>query len=696
MIIKEIIKKITAERHTSGRFPSRIIFVRNFKDYKKLVDELRLTCDVTIDLAEFTKGDLLPKFKNLKSELKKYKDKQILLLSIGEYLRLCIKREINKETSEFPGIWETIQSEHATTKYIIPIFAGRELFDQVVPLVDERQKEFIWELSDNSIESEYTITIYAPLFSDALQTDASNLHDWLEKWSVLYNDKKRDRFSLTTKLFRYSELTYGSIKVEIVNEPFAYVTSLVTDGNKLKKEFGDDTFWSEVAKEVKRGGAFSATITYMLNIGHNFDPISILARFEQATGTERRLLWIWYRLYPKDDYYTYALSKARSPEDIPVALRDAIFTLPKIADRYIAERIRALSVLNLYYDDNYFANLDKVTSPEMRLSLLTYKTIEERAYAIKTVSGLLRTGADISTIAAMIQSGYPDLSEYLTQSGGDDITLYFNWYRKNKLINRPTTDIPCTIDFDDIDSRHKVLQQSGESHLFWVDGLGVEWMPLLVSKLTKLSIPVNIIPSVAKAIPPTETEYNNKWKSNDDKWDRLDKLSHNGMPDNKDYFVCVARQIEIIGEVVAYVSNLLEKHNSVIITSDHGSSRLAALMFHVSDNFAIEPPPRAIVRSFGRFCELKDITNIPLTSSMEPVGLDGKNYIVMKTYEHFKQSGNAAGGNTDDISVAGEIHGGMTPEEYLVPVIIVSRKSPLSTPTKPTKPKAAAINELGI
>lgn len=386
-----------------------------------------------------------------------------------------------------------------------------------------RQKEFIWEISNNSIESEYTISIYSPLFADTLQTDAANLHDWLVKWSTLFNDKTRDRFSLTTKLFRYSELTYGSVKVEIVNEPFAYVTSLVTDGGKLKKEFGDDKFWSEVAKEVKRGVPFSATIIFMLNIGHSFDPISILARFDQTTDTERRLLWMWYKLYPKDDYYTFAISNARSPEDIPMVLRDAIFTLPKISDRYIADRIRALSVLNLHYDDNYFAKLDNVTSPEIRLSLLTYKTIEERAYAIKTVSGLLRTGVDISTIAAMIQSGYPELSEYLIQNGNDNITLYFNWYRKSKLINRPTTDIPCIIDFDDIDSRNKVLQQSGEGHLFWVDGLGVEWMPLLVSKLNELSIPVSITGRVAKAILPTETEYNQKWKCKDDKWDRLDK-----------------------------------------------------------------------------------------------------------------------------------------------------------------------------
>jgi hypothetical protein len=470
----------------------------------------------------------------------------------------------------------------------------------------------------------------------------------------------------------------------------------VTDGDKLRKEFGDDKFWSEIAKQVRRGVPFSATIKYILNIGHSFDPISLLARFEQATNTERRLLWIWYKLYPNDDYYTYALNNARSPEDIPMLLRDAIFAFPNISERFIAERIKALRVLNLYCDNNYIAKLDNVTSPEVRLSLLTYKTIEERTYAIKTVSGLLRTGADISTIAAMVQLGYPELSEYLIQSGSDDITLYFNWYRKSKLINRPTTDIPCRIDFDDIDSRNKVLQQSGAGHLFWVDGLGVEWMPLLVSKLTKLSIPTNITGRVAKAILPTETEYNRKWNSNDDKWDKLDSLSHNGMPDDKDYFLCIARQIEIIGEIVTHVSNLLEDHDRVIITGDHGSSRLAALMFHVSENYAIMPPSKAIVRSFGRFCELTDNIDVPLTSSMERVKLDDKSYIVLKTYEHFKQSGNAAGGNTDDISVAGEVHGGMTPEEYLVPVIIVSRKTPLSTLTKPIKPKAAAVNELGI
>lgn len=695
MIIQEIISKVNSERYIPGRFPSRVIFAHDFNDYKFVEEELRSICDITIDLAEFTNGDLLPDFRELKSQIRKHVDKQILLLSIGEYLRICIKRERNKETSEIPGLWETIQSEHSITKYIIPLFGVRELFDQVVPSIDERQKDFVWEIASGNFEPDYKVTIYAPSFADAVQADASNLHDWLENWSMFFGDKKRNKFSLTSKLFRYSEMTNGRVSVDVVEEPFAYVSSFVTDSDRLKAEFGDDEFWSEVAKEVRQGKPFSETIKYMLNIGRSFDPISILARFDQSTSTEHRLLWIWYQLYPGDDYYTYALRNAVSPAHIPRLIRDAIFTLPRISDKHIVERASALRVLDLTYDDSYFAKLDNTTSPETRLSLLTFKTIEERSYAIKTVSGLLRTGADVNTTALMIRPGYPELSEYLSQDGDDPVSQYFNWYRKSKLINRPATDIPCVIDFDDIDSRNKVLQQSGEAHRFWIDGLGVEWAPLLISKLENLSIPVDVIGKVTKAILPTETEFNRKWSSSDDKWDRLDKLNHSGMLDDKDYYRCVSRQIEIIGEIVAHVSALLERHNRVVITGDHGSSRLAALMFHVSDYYALEPPPNAKVRSFGRFCELADCSNVPLTSSFEQTSLDGKDFVVMRTYEHFKQSGNAAGGNTDDNSVAGEVHGGMTPEEYLVPVITVSRRSSLPIPTK-FEPKAATVNELGI
>lgn len=701
MTVQEIIDKVVAERQTPGRFPSRLIFVRNFSDYGLLVDELSKVCDVTLNLASFAQGDILPNFSALKQELKKNANKQILLLSLSEYLRLCAKRELAKETSVFPGIWETIQSESATTKYIIPLFGGRELFDQVVPIIDNRQEDFLWDLTCSSEPLGYTVSVYSPVFATAVKTDASTFQEWLEKWDALFADQKRKTFSLTSKLVKYTNLTVGNVSVKIVDEPFAYVASLVNDGQKLKCEWGDAQFWADVAKHVKQGERFAATVKAVFNMGANFDPVVVLARFDYLSATERSLLWIWYRLYPTDDYYSFAIGKATKPNEIPIKFRDAIFELPKTTDSNFAERANVLKILAVPYGYEYFSKLDKVLPTGMRLSYLTYRTLEERAYAVKTVSSLLRTGADAHAIADQLRSEYPDLAEYLLPSdiNNDEVARYFNWYRLSKILNRLPEEWPNNIDFDALDSRNKILQQYGDALTFWVDGLGAEWFPLLIKKLKQLNIAVTVDSSIGRAILPSETECNHQWKNDDEKWDRLDKLSHSGMTDDRDYFLCVARQLEIIGEIVDRTSEILTRHDRVIITGDHGSSRLAALMFHASDNFAIDPPKNSIVRSFGRFCELNGSIDVPITSAMEQIVRDGRaEYIVMKTYEHFRQSGNAAGGNSEDKAVAGEVHGGMTPEEYLVPVIVVTRKVSSKKPIQieMQKSKAAKFNDMGI
>jgi hypothetical protein len=63
---------------------------------------------------------------------------------------------------------------------------------------------------------------------------------------------------------------------------------------------------------------------------------------------------------------------------------------------------------------------------------------------------------------------------------------------------------------------------------------------------------------------------------------------------------------------------------------------------------------------------------------------EGKYFYAMATHDHFVQKGKAVDGlhNTEVVG-CGEIHGGKTPEEYLVPVIVLKRKIPL-------KPKVTA------
>ena len=110
------------------------------------------------------------------------------------------------------------------------------------------------------------------------------------------------------------------------------------------------------------------------------------------------------------------------------------------------------------------------------------------------------------------------------------------------------------------------------------------------------------------------------------------------------------------------------------LRGDHGSSRLAALAFHEKPYTFL--PDGATAMAFGRFCKLGS-SEVPegILENMEQCIFDEDTYIVMKDYNHFKQTGNAAGGNNDENAIVGELHGGLTPEESIVPLIVLHRKN---------------------
>ncbi len=63
-----------------------------------------------------------------------------------------------------------MQPRDSTTKYIVPLFGGRELFDRIIPFVDERQRDFLWDVGDVSDAPEHTIKVFSPVFFRILLT----------------------------------------------------------------------------------------------------------------------------------------------------------------------------------------------------------------------------------------------------------------------------------------------------------------------------------------------------------------------------------------------------------------------------------------------------------------------------------------------------------------------------------------------
>lgn len=689
MTIAEIIETLSQERNFGSRFPVRIIFVDNLDDYADLEYQLKGACDVTMNAAEFCRAeDTVPQFDHIKKQLAMCEGKQVLLLSIGEYLRLCIKRELDFNRCQFRSFWEMQQAESSRTRIIIPVFNCRDVFDRIVGTVDERQQNYVWTIDSARSAENYSISVFSPKFRGTISPDANSLTEWFRNWLSILS--KKSECSIVTLQYSNVERSFGTVSIKQVDSPFRYLSGVVINSDVLDEKWLDDTFWSKAVDYASRYGikkvTFEQLVFDILNVTV-FDFISIAARWNTLNDFQKDLVWLWYRVYPTDEYYCFACKKASTAGEIPEKIRDEILLICNRSDRWIQERMAAVRAFSFHnFNDAYFTLMDKLPLPETKLKLLTYQTHEEKTYAVKIVSGLLRDGADPKAVASeLLVKLYPALASYMQdQLGQDEATdEYMFWYRKNKLINRYSGEGPTNISLDRFDTRYSLVhkQKGKDCKFFWIDGFGIEYVPVFLYEL-KLR---GIVPELVKqstSILPTETEYNHQWDEHDPmtiKWDRLDAYSHRGVPDDKSYYSCIVNQLSVFSDAAKKVEELLADHEYVVVTGDHGSSRMAALAFHEESVVPIAAPKKSIVHSYGRFCELGDnAEEIVALPGTKKIILNARQYLVMENYQHFSVGGNLAGGNTDENDVVGEVHGGNTPEERLVPVIVIKKKRPMS------------------
>lgn len=298
---------------------------------------------------------------------------------------------------------------------------------------------------------------------------------------------------------------------------------------------------------------------------------------------------------------------------------------------------------------------------------LAYNSIVVNAFCLNIGVGETFNKDDIVGILKYLQH-----TELFKDS---DSERYFDSYKSYKLSNRLPQDEDIYFSNFDINSypyRYTLLSDSitTDSVILWIDALGAEWLSLLCWTLQKDNNGQIKSVALAQSCLPTETEYNDQWNKMDtphDKLDKLDKLAHHGVIDDPSYYACIQEQFSFFSKVVDKVEELFQKYHRVIITGDHGSSRLAARFFHAREGYPA--PASSQVCSHGRFCIFNGAKIIASSNQVIAKDSDGNQYLIFKNYDHFKQSGFAAGGD-DENAQYGELHGGASPEELLVPVVV--------------------------
>mgnify|MGYP000768572181 FL=1 len=332
------------------------------------------------------------------------------------------------------------------------------------------------------------------------------------------------------------------------------------------------------------------------------------------------------------------------------------------------------------------------------MAFLTGDTREERIYILRMVGQWLKQDAAQVCASKMLKLRYPLLQAYLglmPDELGSVYNEYISEYKAHKLANTlPESDERFFrgIEPDSLPFRYSVINQkiTDSTVMLWIDGLGFEYLSLLLDKLAQSEDGTVVSCTLTQALLPTETEFNEQWKQMSvpyEKLNKLDKLAHKGVVDEPDYYTCIEEQIAFFNRVSDKANELLKNYQRVIITGDHGASRLAARFFHTRKGLPVFKDATPL--SHGRYCSIKTKPVGVYEDLKETTDSSGQHYLVFTSYNHFSLSGFAAGKDDDNV-IYGEVHGGASPEEMIVPVVVFDSKVSLPLNVKWSYDKSEA------
>lgn len=674
--INEVVTLLYEECKLKGRFPCRLVFVSTLAQYKELVLAFRAKNPKTVRLSDpiyCTGSDTIPQLSAVVNYIARADDETFLIEGFGEYLRIA---EGTPRLEQWVKSLLGIQSV-SNKRVWIPIFCAKDSFFKAVGQLGPRYDNAFYEIDPPAGDiMPFKVSVYSMELNLGKRPEAwIGLRAWFKGWEDLSVSSGDILYTQKAALFTATE---GDYVLRIISDSFAYIQERITDAGSLNSAMGTKEQWGWFASEITN---VTTTVEQLMKKVLNvlqFRPEDILARwddFDDNNKNHRWLFWLWYHKSTRvgGDYLAYAISKAKTPDAIPVSIETSILDEAFKSNIDTAQVQRRAVLPNFKQQKRskvFWEKFDCVSDNYLKLKLLTDQTKEERVCAIKLVGDMLLNGERIADILFVLDKTFPALAYYLSSSKAiveSGFSAYFEEYKRQKVENLFDSRIDRGIRKSEllaVTSRNEVLKSVMHPNDFtlWVDGMGLEWVDLLLNYVKQKNPRIQITFKTAAAKLPTITSANKVWDSWPDgsyrKDDRLDAKSHiKDKSEGVDPAALIDLQFQIIESLANDIVELVAEKGRVIVTADHGMSRLAAIHFHKCNSTSI--PPEGSSCQSCRFCYVPAGYTYYATEKFYKFDKT----LIMVTHDHFSVSG----------YIPGETHGGMTPEEYLVPVLTFSR-----------------------
>lgn len=681
-----------AEATIRNRYPIRFILFENFADfYEFIINRPDGIYQFAIQkMVDDEYPDTFPTFTSLSDKIREHVKTlpahDYVIYPFSEMTRFYDPREFLSLVKTIRGYQPSEEAQLSHIRLYIPIVGMQGKMGQFMT----DHQTFVWEYKSPAERGVYDLIItdgtdYGVSGLERNYSVVSNLSEWLRLWEQ-GEDVKRKIICTSRNVFRnaINAQPDNAFRYTECRDAHEFLTKgLGLDFGGMEPLEEDRKQWEKLAKSIDL-----ETFDFQTFINERFDTYEIRDSrdfiktwFECESDFDRWLLAMYYRkICGGRGYVCEALSKSPrlSTTDLFSTIATYIFDT-SLTDDNIHERRAALKEASRHgvriteaAERMVYAKLSAMAcgDPETRytaIRLMTSFTDSDRRLAVEMLGKGILSRADLEKI-------YPDLYHYLAPLGvqlpqsQQWMEQYFECYRAAKIAQDVSLTEPLLAEknadqasfqhwADEVKTVRTCLHNRRDiDKYYWIDGLGVDWVPFIadvVSRHEMEGVYLNEVYIARAALPTTTSANRPKLEQLLDSDGRLEKIGDldTFAHQHKPYPQYIVDEMRIVEEAIHKV---LTQYNGkkIAFVSDHGITYLA--QYGSGLNLAgveSDHEGRVAVSAAGQ----------PVADSKYCILDDGRTLCALT---HDSLTAKTPKGHG--------AHGGATPEEVLVPVIIVS------------------------
>jgi len=679
-----------SQAFTANRYPVRFVLFDNFRDSYSFVEKMQSEYGCQVESIEhwfdephvdilFTHSKLAKQFKQF---VNVHQDKDYVVTPFSELIRFYD----NDKYPEFHTLVATIKGiendGNPAHRIYVPIVGLEGKFSQF----DTDSQIFVWYFNNNALQLNYRLVVtngsdYGVRHLEEKYTVIHNMKEWLQVW--------RNQNALQ-QIISLSPSIASNIQFAQPDNAFTYcschnVYEFLTNG--LGLSFGDVTYkekeehyWLRLAQEVNiLDFSFEKFFNTYFHIDDLADyTIFLKTWFECKDEFEKWLLCNYYVFkFCNEGYLCKVIHKSTSYIDYQFfsELLLDIFE-EENPEKYLVERTTCLNyaaqkgvMLSQDSEEVLRENLCRKAGEIGYISVLQYFTTFTNTEKFLLIEWIGQEFIKRDSI----ENVFPELYNYLGNEFRLDgnshwLEQYLKAYRNSKIKNCYTDEIRTAIAeknasevsfngwYQDFKTVKTILNNRADIEVFyWIDGLGVEWIPFISQLVNKKpGMFLNEV-HVARAHYPTTT-FNNRnelQELSDNTLEKIGDLDSYAHKSGSRYPEYIWEEMQIVEEAVNQILNNYAGKR-IAIVSDHGLTALSQFCDGLNlKGYSYDHSGRLAISDSGM-----------VTFDTAYVKCEDAKTICALRHESL--------GNK--IPIGQSAHGGCTPEEILVPIFVISDK----------------------